>query len=448
MDVVRIQVKFLVVSPTSVLHPAQLVVCRGRVVEVTANLSQAADVDLGETVLIPGLVNAHTHLEFSSLASPFAAGASFPEWIAQVVRYRRQLSEAATATPLASSADQRLKNTIANGLCESFSSGTALLVDIVTPPWQPDVLPDASEFRRLVKAAQPPWGGQQNLLSRTNWEKHFGPISYPRVVAFAELLGLQTERMGRSWQWADELFEHAGGELLRDLGLSPHAPYSIHFPLLVQYLAADSRKVPVAMHLAESPAELEWLHGGGGPFNAMFQSLGVAIEAPPPSIEQCISWLANRHRSLLVHGNYLTQAQIELVAAAGNISVVFCPRTHAHFGHSPYPLSAMLDAGVSIVLATDSRASNPNLSLWDEVVEVRRIAPQIPASDLLDWVTVRPACALGVERDFGSLEEGRLAFASLLPALPHWTVDNLLQEMTLLTSAELKLYPLSNLLSG
>lgn len=446
MDVVRIQSKFLVVSPTRVLHPAQLVVCRGRVVEITSSLSQTADIDLGETVLIPGLINAHTHLEFSSLASPFAAGASFPEWIARLVSYRRQLSEAATSNPLASSAEQRLEATIAEGLCECFNSGTALLGDIVTPPWQPAVLPDAIGFRRLVKTAQTPWDGQRGVLSSSSWQTHFAQISFPRVVAFAELLGLQIERMERSWQWARGLFDQAGVGLLCDLGLSPHAPYSIHFPSLVQYLATDSRCVPLAMHLAESPAELEWLQGGRGPFKTMFQSLGIAIETPPPSIDQCISWLARQQRSLLIHGNYLTPAQIVQVAAARTISVVFCPRTHAHFGHSSYPLTAMLDAGVSIVLATDSRASNPNLSLWDEVVEVRRIAPQIPASDLIDWVTVRPARALGLERDFGSLEIGRLAYASALRAKPHWTAENLLEEMSRQSQAELDFRPLSNLL--
>lgn len=446
MDAVRIQSKFLVVSPTRILSPAQLVVRRGRVVEVTSSISQTADIDLEETVLIPGLINAHTHLEFSSLDFPFATGKSFPEWIAQVVNYRRKLSEATMVTPTVGSPDQPLKAAISIGLHECFKSGSVLLGDIVTPPWQPNLLPDPGEFRRGVTTMHTYWAGHHRKLPPKSWQEHFSSISYPRVVAFAELLGLQTARMECSWQWASELLPQPGSELLRDIGLSPHAPYSIHFPALVRWLTTGSREVPLAMHLAESPAEMEWLNVGSGPFKAMFQSLGIAIETPAPSIEQCIELLSGRQRSLLIHGNYLTKAQMERVAAAKTISVVFCPRTHAHFGHAPYPLKTMLDAGLSVMLATDSRASNPSLSLWDEVVEVRRIAPHIPPSDLLDWVTLCPARALGLERDFGSLDVGKLAYVSVTRAEPRWTTENLLEEMSRQSQAELKFQPLSNLL--
>ncbi len=445
MDAVRIQSKFLVVAPNRVLHPAQLVVRHGRVVELTANISQTADVDLGETVLIPGLVNAHSHLEFSSLGHPFPVGKSFPDWIAQVVRYRRELAEQseAKATVLCS---ENLSAAIRTGLNESFLTGTAVVGDIVTLPWQTSCLPKAGDFQVLAQATQADWQYKQRPLSPVAWQEHFAPLSYPRVVAFAELLGLQPERVKASWQWACDVTEHSGSELLMSAGLSPHAPYSIHFPTIERLLASDTRSTTVAMHLAESPAELEWLNSGTGPFHEMLQRLGISVQSPPPSIEQCIELLSRHTRSLLVHGNYLTQTQCEQAASVPSLSVVYCPRTHTHFGHEPYPLLAMLEAGLPVILATDSRASSPSLCLWDELAEVRRLFPQLAAVDLLSRVTLLAARALGVERDFGTLDIGKFACASTIRAQPNWTADNLLEEMSRRSTAELGFVPLSWLL--
>ena len=90
MEAIRFQSKFCLVSPTQILHPAQLVVRHGRIAEVVEGSPHRPDVDLGETLLMPGLVNSHTHLEFSELQQPFPSGESFPAWISQVVRYRAE----------------------------------------------------------------------------------------------------------------------------------------------------------------------------------------------------------------------------------------------------------------------------------------------------------------------------------------------------------------------
>ncbi len=98
------------------------------------------------------------------------------------------------------------------------------------------------------------------------------------------------------------------------------------------------------MHIAESLEEREWLEKGTGPFQAVFEKLGVPSNAPRASIMETIEWLASFQRAMLIHGNYLTLNEIERVAES-EISVVFCPRTHLHFGHSTYPLTAMTKAG-------------------------------------------------------------------------------------------------------
>jgi cytosine/adenosine deaminase-related metal-dependent hydrolase len=402
-----------------------------------------ADVDLGETVLLPGLINAHTHLEFSELRTPFPPGENFAEWIAQVVQYRMRLN-APTAPRPPGQVAAHLAHTLLQGLQESFLSGVVMLGDIVTPPWQPECLPTKADFQQGLPRTESP----QGLRLEPPQLAHLMPLSCPRVMPFTEILGVQAERFESSWRWGEETRNLPAPSQADSYGLSPHAPYSIHFPTAVQRLSKLSVATVLAMHVAESPAELAWLRSESGPFRELYDRLGITGQVSPPTIEQCLQLLARPNRSLLIHGNYLTPEQLAQVACAPGITVVFCPRTHTHFGHAPYPLRQLQQAGIKIALGTDSRASNPNLCVWDEVVQVKRLFPETPAEKLLEWVTVRPAWGLGVERELGSLEPGQQAALNVIPAQKGWTVQNLLEQMVQLTTAELELTPLNCWLGG
>jgi aminodeoxyfutalosine deaminase len=438
VDSLCLESKFIVVAPDKVLHPGQITVRQGRVEAVREGRGQRPDVDLGETVLLPGLINAHTHLEFSQLSEPFPPGENFAEWISQVVRYRMQVNTLPASEPLAPAVAQ-LARSIHLGLQESFSSGVVMLGDIVTPPWQPACIPIQADFEQQLPRSDPP----RELRLEPCQLAHLWPVSCPRVMPFTEVLGVQAERFESSWCWGEETRNKFAPSRAAPYGLSPHAPYSIHFPTAARRLAEMSVETVVAMHVAESPAELAWLQGQSGPLGELYERLGITGEISPPTIEQCLQLLARPNRSLLIHGNYLTPAQLTQVAGVPGITVVFCPRTHAHFGHAPYPLSQIQQLGIKLALGTDSRASNPNLCLWDEVVQVKRSFPETPAQKLLEWVTVRPAWGLGVEREWGSLEPGRRAGLNAIPARAAWTHQNLLEQLVQLTTAELQLAPLS-----
>ena len=422
-----------------------MVVRHGRVVECTQRLTATPDVDLGESVVLPGLVNAHTHLEFSGLRSPLPAGPNFPAWVSQVVRYRRDVLEAAAATSGPTAANGALREPLQLGLQECFASGTAVVADILNRPWQIDCFPGSQALASGAAAAanRRPQAGL--AVAASDWRAHMGRVAFPRVVAIAEMLGLSPQRLEESWQWArGEVFPVGSPhELLLVSGLSPHAPYSIHFPTLERLLSGLRRHTLLAMHLAESSAELEWIASQTGPFAEAFQRLGVEATAPPPTISQCIALLARQQRALLVHGNYLSAAEIAQVASAPGMSVVFCPRTHAHFGHAAYPLRALQAAGVPVILGTDSRASNPDLSLWDEVVWVKQQFPELSGQQLLEKVTTAPARALGIEWEVGQLRPGHWAYAVIAPAQDHWTAENVLDELCQLSARDLGLTPLS-----
>ncbi|MEZ6113340.1 MAG: amidohydrolase family protein [Pirellulaceae bacterium] len=116
----------------------------------------------------------------------------------------------------------------------------------------------------------------------------------------------------------------------------------------------------------------------------------------------------HRPRSLVIHGNYLTDDERQFIAEQqGRMTVVYCPRTHAYFGHEPYPLAKLLAAGVPTALGTDSRASNPDLDLWNEVLEVIRRHPQVAPAEVLQMATLNAATALGLASELGSLTPGK-----------------------------------------
>lgn len=277
-------------------------------------------VDLGAAALIPGLVNAHTHLEFSLLTNPIPFTGRFTDWIRAVVGYRRANPDVA---PLA----------IRQGIAQSIQSGTVLIGDIATTGWTAADY-QAGQFEGIV---------------------------------FQELLGLGPERVAAQIGLAQAI---AASELPVLYGLSPHAPYSAHPDLIAASMRAASQFCrPVAMHLAETEAELELLRRGTGEFREMLTEFGIWQDGlfsgrQPGDFLQA---LATAPRSLVIHGNYLEESDLRFIAANPQMTLVYCPRTHAAFGHPPHPWRRLLELGGAVAIGTDSRASNPDLSLFAEL---------------------------------------------------------------------------------
>jgi cytosine/adenosine deaminase-related metal-dependent hydrolase len=325
--------------------------------------------DLGNVAILPGLVNAHTHLEFAALSEPLGApGMSLPEWIRLVLEHRRG----------ASHADARAVST---GLRESLAAGTTALGDVATSDW------------------------------RTSADL---PRAMPATVLFHEFIGPSLVR-AQAAVAAAEAFLEASSSASRILpALSPHAPYTVHPHLLAGLVELSQRyRVAMAMHLAESREELELLHLSSGPFRDLLEEVGAwepSEDARLPYVVEYLAELAKAPRALVIHGNYLDGEEIEFLAAhRQTMSVVYCPRTHAYFGHDPYPLQQMLAAGVTMTLGTDSRASNPGLDMLAEIKTAAQAHRQVPAPTLLQMATLGGSKALGLDDEMGTLEPGKLA---------------------------------------
>jgi cytosine/adenosine deaminase-related metal-dependent hydrolase len=326
-----------------------------------------ADVDLGESAVLPGLVNAHTHLDLTGLRGLAPPSEDFTAWLRQVIAHRR------------SRPAEQVEADVCAGLAESLRFGTTLLGDIAAG------------------------GGSWPVLSES-------PI---RSVVFHELLGLTRQRAEQALRAArDWLASHPATSTCRP-GLSPHAPYSVRESLFVEaaMLARDS-KCPLAVHLAESHDELELLQHRRGPFVPFLQGLGVwgpdgLVRSPTEVLYLCNMGT----RNLFIHGNYLAPA----ARVRGQSTVVYCPRTHAAFGHRPHPLRRLLAQGVRVALGTDSLASNPDLDVLGEARFLHRLYPDLPGETLLRMATLSGAEALGWADETGSLEPGKSADLVVLP---------------------------------
>lgn len=450
----RINCRFLVVDSNRILPNAQIVVRDGRIEEINDSPDTGSDLKLPEMAILPGLINAHTHLEFSDLSYPIKAGTDFPEWISRVVKHRRQATEGLNRAEFL----QQRRHCILRGLWESGTSGTALLVDIVTNPWSPDWLTDdpVLETLKKLKISKVPIETSQMSAklsaAKTDLQRDLLE-SVPRVIPLAEILGLEPHSLRQSIDWAQTTYQHGKQQkgsplsdsgLLIEIGISPHSPYTLPCAGTFEQLKQFPDSTLTAMHLAESREELQWLSQAEGPFSRLFHSLSQGDFSRRMQIDQAIEWLCSRQRSLLVHGNYLTPAQLDRLAET-SVVIVYCPRTHQYFGHNQYPLSEIRRRGIPLLLGTDSRASSPDLNLWQDCRLAHQQHPTWPVNELFDSVTRTPAKVLGVDQRFGSLEVGKLAWLNVMPCPPDAEPENLLR---ILLESDHRLSPCPLWLSG
>jgi cytosine/adenosine deaminase-related metal-dependent hydrolase len=352
-----------------------------RIVAVGENRSGGPAVDLGDVAILPGLINPHTHLELSHLAEPLGhAGMPFPDWITEVVCRRRT---AATAPDTGTEGDIQAARMA--GLQQCLAHGVTTVGDIVTAEWD-DV----------------------------SW--HPFPVTW---YAFREMLGHTAEYRTLQLDQARRHLRQVTAAAGIHAGLSPHAPYTAGRELVAMACRLSrERSVPLAMHLAESREELQLLATGGGPMRDMLEHLNVWNSDRFPGGCQPRDYLEildSAHRCLVIHGNYLRADDWGFLAQrAERMAVVYCPRTHHYFRHEPYPLADMLRRGVCVVVGTDSLASNPDLSLLEELRFVARVHPHVAPAQILRMGTIDAAVVLGCQDEVGSLEPGKRADLTII----------------------------------
>ena len=336
-------------------------------------------VDLGETVLLPGLIDAHCHLDYTDMAGLFPPRKSFCDWIKLITTEKSHWSFSDYATSWINGARQLLR------------SGTTTVADVEAVP---ELLPDV-------------WNAT--------------PL---RVLSLLEMTGVKSRR-------EPELILHDALDVLKEIqhersygGLSPHAPYSTT-PDLLRMAAGVARKqkLRVATHMAESATEFEMFKNASG-------ELHHWLENNNRDMSDCggvspVQLLA-RHNALgshlmAIHVNYLARGDARLLAQK-QTSVVHCPRSHDFFLHAAFPFATLQRAGVNICLGTDSLATvrtKPRqvieLNMFDEMRAFSAKHEGVSPAMILMMATVNGARAIGMQGKSGELKRG--AFADII-ALP------------------------------
>lgn len=316
-----------------------------------AKVSGGGVLDLGDALLAPGYVNAHAHLELADLGGPREP--DFASWVRALIEVRRSASE------------DSYRAAARDGLARLLGSGTTTAGDV------------AASSASLVERA----------------------ASRARLVLFREILdawdparsSATLARVARRLPRRRRLFE----------GLAPHAPYTVSSALLASARRiARARRAPVSIHWSETREEVAWLERGTGPLAELLprspRRYGLDLVAEAGLLRRGLQ---------LVHGNHPRRGEPERIARAG-ASLVHCPGTHVFFGRSPFPWRAYLEAGVRVVLGTDSLASNAELDMGREMALARRAAPWLEPELVYRMATSEAAWSLGLARETGRLAPG------------------------------------------
>lgn len=354
------------------IRDAWILTERGRIVAFghsqPGDFTPSGEIDLGNVAVLPGVVNAHTHLELSWLRGRVAPTDDFPAWIRSVVKLIYQTPDHA----------EEAARAISEAVDEARRCGTALVGDISNDLVTSRVLAE----RRLA------------------------------ALVFHELIGFKNQNAPKTIADAlERLAAMPSSGLLRH-SLAPHAPYSVS-PALFSAIKAELGRDPIArssVHLAESEAEVQFLEDGTGPWRQFLEDMNAwdpAWTAPgctPVEYLEKMSFIDDR--LLIVHGVQLTDGELERIGASG-ATVVTCPRGNIRTGAGAPPVDDFFRHGVRVAVGTDSLASVPDLNIFSELAELRRLAPTVPARALLQSATINGARALGFEADFGSIEAGK-----------------------------------------
>ncbi len=331
----------------------------------------AHEIDLGDVAVLPGLCNAHTHLELSYLRDEVPPASQFLTWVRGVMAARRLRSDPH---------GPEILRAVDLALDEAVACGTAMIGDV------------------------------------SNTLVTFGPLARSPLAAvvFYELIRFNApDPAGVVEHACHDVDALVPTERVR-ASLAAHAPYSVA-PLVLRAIrqAVDRDPfAPCSIHLSESVEEMEFIRSGGGPWRALLEELGAWDPAWVAPGGTPVQFLADSGfldaRVLAVHGVQMTSSDLERLAERGT-TLVTCPRSNGHTGAGAPPIQEFYQAGVHVAVGTDSLASAPDLNVFAELATMRALAPTVPAAALLDSATRQGARALGLDARYGTIEPGKTA---------------------------------------
>lgn len=357
------------------LSPGRVRICGERITETGPHLTPHAGeevIDLGGQILLPGLINAHCHLDYTSFKGAIFQKKNFTDWIKTINGLKANFS-----------GDDFLQS-IGKGFDLLARSGCTTVFNIEAFP------------ELLLRMPRPPL--------RTWW--------------FLELIDLRN-RLGSDEVLLGALsFFENHPDWLGGFGLSPHAPYTASIELYrLAKRCSDQLKMPWTTHLAESMEEQEMFLYGKGALHDFLGGLGRENSdcGQGSALSHLLDFGVLSPACLIVHLNYLQEYDWQAIRQ-NRYSIVHCPRCHAYFKHARFPLERLQEAGSNICLGTDSLASNDQLDLRAEIRMAQHHYPHIKSRDWLKMVTVNPAEAIGLPGQLGTIQPNALADLIAFPS--------------------------------
>jgi cytosine/adenosine deaminase-related metal-dependent hydrolase len=352
-----------------------------RIIEV-GNFSDLAGtdeiVDLGDNILLPGLINAHCHLDYTCLRGKIPPPRSFANWIRAINAEKAKLS----AEDYVASINQ--------GFAEAKQFGTTTIANLTA-------------FPELIVQIQDP--------IRTWWFAELIDVRQPLENSSA----LSGQASGRN-----EIVDRALASLksTNRIGLAPHAPFTASANVYQSCAEIAKRdNFLLTTHLAESREEMQMFRGANGPLYDLLKEIGRDMSdcgrTTPLSHFAKLTHASAAQAWIVAHLNEVAETDFDLLRKR-KFSIVHCPRSHAYFGHSDFQFDRFRELGFNVCLGTDSLASNDDLSLFAEMRKFHdrfRFEP----SKVMEMVTINPARALKQRDQLGKIRRHFLADMIALP---------------------------------
>ncbi len=360
----KIKFRALLTMCSELVENGELIIDGGNIAAISTMQSGNDDADLSDCLLMPGFVNAHCHLGLSALEKKLSPAGSFADWIRALISLNSGLDNESRVRGIRAGAEIMKR------------SGVTALGDYVADP---ELLPV------------------------------IGGLGF-RSVLFLEAIGFHSEKAQVLCKNLEEVLKRECVSPLYQLGLAPHAPYSVS-PDLFQHLVelAEQYHCPLSCHVAETKEESRFLVIGDNSLEELLKERSAwDPEWNPPykTPVEYLSSLGTLDRLIAVHCNFVSD-DLDIMEEK-KVSAVFCPKSTEWFGRTQFlPVRALLDRGMTVALGTDSLASNDSLNFLDELRMADKLLPDVSRREILRMATCGGAEALGLQ--CGTLAFGQKA---------------------------------------
>lgn len=323
--------------------------------------------ELKNVCLLPGFVNAHTHLELTSLKDKIPYRGSFIQWIREIIEAKKDWNE------------KNYIDSLKLGIKQLITSGATTVADITTSGLSPQVLSTSNLRCRIYK----------------------------------EITGFKSAMISQVIASLKQYLSNFQPTNLIDFGLAPHSPYSVNPKLLIELSnLANNNNLSLSIHIAEAKEEIEFLMKGRGDAVNLLKELNVWDNSWKPQGLTPVKYLNSLNilnsNIIGVHLNYIDDEEIAILKEK-RVGVVHCPKSHKFFKREDFPIQKLINKGIIVALGTDSLASNDTLSMLEEMKELKKRYKNLSAETILKLATINGAKVLKLDDKIGTLQSDKKA---------------------------------------